>query len=231
MRCLNDTGNRPQLWSSHLRVTRREATGLRGMFLGIYGGIGQHRYPQVGSGDTNESWGTLAYEIYLTITSANVGVGWTHDLGGFYDKNTGDGGKRDPEIFLRWLQYGALSHLYRTHCSHCEIRIWKYPNFDSLQKAFHLRNNLFPYIYTASRNTYDTGILVVHPIYYEWSTLNITYKYASSHYMFGDSFMVAPITSAVDPITKLAKKKIYGYLQEDGLCGKQEMNLWDLKKS
>jgi hypothetical protein len=35
---------------------------------------------RLSSGDTYESYDTLSYEVYLSISSANVGVAWTHDL-------------------------------------------------------------------------------------------------------------------------------------------------------
>jgi len=106
------------------------------MVLTIYGGLGNHRFPQVGSGDTFSAWETLEVEVYLTLTAANVGVGWTHDLGGFM-VNGGGGdtpenrAQHNPEMLLRWLQFGAYSPLFRTHCSHCEIRPWTYPNFEA----------------------------------------------------------------------------------------------------
>ena len=34
-----------------------------------------------GSGDTYESYDVLSFEVYLSISSSNVGVAWTHDLG------------------------------------------------------------------------------------------------------------------------------------------------------
>ena len=34
----------------------------------------------VGSGDTFEDWKTLTFQIYLTLTAANVAVEWNHDL-------------------------------------------------------------------------------------------------------------------------------------------------------
>jgi len=41
----------------------------------------------------------------MTLTASNVAVAWTHDLGGFYDKDSKDLGPvlRDPEMLLRWL--------------------------------------------------------------------------------------------------------------------------------
>jgi hypothetical protein len=55
-RCYEDDPSRkPVLWNSYVRVTRRELVHkLRGFNLGIYGGLGHHRYPTCGSGDTYE---------------------------------------------------------------------------------------------------------------------------------------------------------------------------------
>jgi alpha-glucosidase (family GH31 glycosyl hydrolase) len=56
---------------------------------------------------------------------------------------------RDPELFLRWLQFGAVSPLFRTHCTHCEIRPWLYPNYPLLKESYLLRSALHPYVYVA----------------------------------------------------------------------------------
>ena len=60
------------LWSSYVRTSRLVQKGKRPFRLGIYGGIGSHRYPLVGSGDTIASWPTLGWEVYMTITGSNV---------------------------------------------------------------------------------------------------------------------------------------------------------------
>jgi hypothetical protein len=83
LHCYNDAvADKPVLWNAYVRVSRREARNERGMVLGIYGGLGHHRYPAVGSGDTFEEWYTLSFEIWLTMTAANVATEWSHDLGG-----------------------------------------------------------------------------------------------------------------------------------------------------
>jgi alpha-glucosidase (family GH31 glycosyl hydrolase) len=78
-----DFSSPASLWSSYVRTSRLVQKGKRPFRLGIYGGIGSHRYPLVGSGDTIASWPTLGYEVFMTITGANVATAWTHDLGGF----------------------------------------------------------------------------------------------------------------------------------------------------
>ena len=132
-----------------MRTSRLLQKGKRPFRLGIYGGLGSHRYPLVGSGDTIASWPTLGWEVYMTITSSNVATAWTHDLGGFV--NCADATcqkvsqtQRDPEQFLRWLQFGVFSPIFRTHCDHCELRPWLFSNFGELAPVYRLRNALVP---------------------------------------------------------------------------------------
>jgi alpha-glucosidase (family GH31 glycosyl hydrolase) len=43
--------------------------------------------------------------------------------------------RADGELYARWLQFGAVSPIMRTHCSHCDRRIWIYPQaqFDAMK--------------------------------------------------------------------------------------------------
>ena len=45
--------------------------------------------------------------------------------------------------------------------------------------------SLLPYLMTANRNFYDTGVAVVHPCYYEHSQEPQAYATADSQYRFG----------------------------------------------
>ncbi len=123
-------GGSPLLWSTHVHVRRAEALGKRGLVMTPMGGLGQHRYPLAGSGDTAAAWSTLAYQIYQSATAANVGVHWSHDLGGFESDQSNTrpdwphtpnisgnfaGFKYElkmcswPELWLRWIQFGVMS--------------------------------------------------------------------------------------------------------------------------
>eukprot|EP01051_Picozoa_sp_SAG22_P005105 SAG22_NODE_295_length_12850_cov_9.179202_4_plen_516_part_00 len=211
MHCIEDDPKKmPALWSAYVRHSRKTQTGKRGMVLEYYGGLGHHRYPLVGSGDTYEAWQTLSFEVTLSISAANVGVAWTHDLGAFMSNIPGtnndyNGKQHDqPELYLRWLQYGAWSSVFRVHCSHCEPRPWVYPNSELLFAAYRLRNNLVPYIYTAAWKASRTGVLLVHPLYYDFPEEEEAYSLstysgpnATLQYCFGDAFVVAPITQQV----------------------------------
>lgn len=160
-----------------------------------WGGLGCHRY-QIGfSGDALINFPTLAFQPYFTATASNVGYAyWGHDLGGhaFTDEKI----VNDPELVLRWIQFGVFTPIFRTHATkddRIERRIWKFSNFPDMLEAVKLRYALFPYIYTMARETYDTGIGMCRPLYYEYPDQEEAYKY-EGEYFFGNDILVAPIT-------------------------------------
>lgn len=162
-----------------------------------WGGLGSHRY-QIGfSGDALINFPTLAFQPYFTSTASNVGYGyWGHDLGGhaFTDEKT----VNDPELVLRWVQFGVFTPIFRTHAtndSRIERRLWKFPNFPDLLDAVRLRYTLFPYIYTMAREAYDTGISMCRPLYYEYPDMEEAYSF-DGEYFFGNDILVAPVTEA-----------------------------------
>lgn len=160
-----------------------------------WGGLGSHRY-QIGfSGDTYINYPTLEFQPYFTSTSSNVGYGyWGHDLGGHMVGKDGQD-PNDPELVLRWVQYGVFTPIFRTHATRgqsIERRIWTYPNFPLFRESVKLRYALLPYIYTMARKCYDTGISLTRPLYYEYPELEEAYK-NETQYFFGDDILVAPI--------------------------------------
>lgn len=174
-----------------------------------WGGLGSHRY-QIGfSGDALINFPTLAFQPYFTATASNVGYAfWGHDLGGhaFTDEQT----VNDPELVLRWIQFGVFTPIFRTHATkddRIERRMWKFANFPTMLEAVRLRYALFPYIYTMARETYDTGIGICRPLYYEYPDAEEAYAY-EGEYFFGDDILVAPVTEAA-PDGKRAVKKIW----------------------
>lgn len=160
-----------------------------------WGGLGSHRY-QIGfSGDASINFPTLNFQPYFTATASNVGYTyWGHDIGGhmFTDEAT----VNDKELVLRWIQFGVFSPILRTHATkddRIERRIWKFPNFTAMRDAVKLRYALFPYIYTMARHTFDTGLGLCRPLYYEYPDCEEAYKF-ENEYFFGNDILVAPIT-------------------------------------
>jgi len=196
-------------WLNYTFFTNMEKTGQRPMIFHRWGGLGNHRYPIGFSGDAHTNWETLDYETYFTATAANVGYAyWSHDIGGHIsnDKPT------EGELYLRWIQFGALSPILRTHSSKISLierRPWMFPSyFFAMRDAIQFRYTLAPYIYTAAHKTYDDGVALVHPLYYEHPEKPQAYHYQSEYY-FGDAMIAAPITTAADGKTGLATKHIW----------------------
>jgi alpha-glucosidase (family GH31 glycosyl hydrolase) len=193
-------------WCNHvfyndMRVNRPDH---RPLIFHRWGGLGSHRYPIGFSGDSFTTYGTLAWQPYFTATASNVGFGyWGHDLGGH--QQTGD---NDPEIYLRWMQYGVFTPIFRTHATNwpgIERRIWKYDNFPLLLETVKLRYALMPYIYTAARQAYDTGVSMCRPLYYDSPEANNAYLF-EDEYMFGDDILVAPVVTPSEKDGKAARR-------------------------
>ncbi len=202
----------PLWWLNHLHWTdmerRAQETGRRPLIFSRWGGLGNHRY-QIGfSGDTFCNWPSLAFQPYFTATAGNVGFAyWSHDIGGHQP------GPVDPELYARWIQYGMLSPILRTHTTKnalAERRIWKFPKpvFEAARQAFHLRHALIPYIYTAARQCYDTGLPLCRPLYYEWPERPEAYE-RGDEYLFGDSLLAAPVTEAADAASGCAQVQVW----------------------
>ena len=193
------------LWRGHLFFEDNAARGKRPLFLGRYGGFGGHRYPVGFSGDTFAAWESLEFQTIYNTSSANVCFLWTHDLGGFQnewwdpEKPFAQTAKYDPELLLRWLQFGALTPAMRNQTAK-QISICKYPweqprdYFEPIREAVRLHYALNPYIYSMSRKAYETGVSVCRPLYYEWPESEEAYA-RKNEYMFGDNIFVAPITA------------------------------------
>ena len=195
------------------KVRRGESEGKdaeRPMIYHRWGGIGSHRY-QIGfSGDTFDTWTVLGYLPYFTATASNVGYGyWGHDIGGHQQKKDGP---TNPEIYTRWLQYGVFTPIFKTHSTKSaslERRIWMFPDhFETLREAVRLRYSLSPYIYNAARQTYDTGVSICRPMYYDYPEEDLAYT-MSQEFMFGDDILATVIDTPADTVTTLSPRGMW----------------------
>ncbi len=201
-------------WLNHIfaaHAAERDGGAGRPMIYHRWGGLGSHRY-QVGfSGDCKVSWGMLEAIPWFTATASNVGYGyWGHDIGGHTSPEKGDG--RNGELYTRWLQSGVFTPIFKTHCTKnpaIERRIWKYPDhFIALREAMRLRYRLAPYIYTAAREAYDTGVSMCRPMYYDWPEEDAAYAVTNA-YMFGNDILAATISRPMDKAKGLSEIDIW----------------------
>jgi hypothetical protein len=198
----------PLTWLNHLHYRDATRQGKRPLIYSRWGGLGNHRY-QIGfSGDTVVVWPALQFQPYFTATAANVCFGWwTHDIGGHM------GGATEPELYARWVQFGALSPVLRLHSTKdplAERRPWIYPEpvFQAARTAFQWRYQLIPYLYSMARVAFDTGIALVRPMYYAYPEQEEAYT-ARYQYFLGDQMIAAPIVFPADPATGLAATDVW----------------------
>ena len=169
-------GVTPTWWLNYVHFTDQQREGKRPLLFHRWGGLGNHRY-QIGfSGDTVSVWESLAFQPWFTATAANVGYAyWSHDIGGHMP------GAVDPELFTRWVQFGAFSPILRRTPRRIRSLNGECGPIPSLtlpfsRSTFQLRYALEPYIYTEARRTYDTGVAFCRPLYYEWPEEDAAYR-------------------------------------------------------
>lgn len=186
-----------------------------------YGSFDHHKYPIGFSADTYISWESLKYNLEITISGANNGVYWSHDIGGHMAKN-GDTADK-TELFTRWIQSGAMTPFNRLHAtggitidkrkSHIR-KPWEWGTdvLNSARKIMQLKYKLMPYVYTLNRKAFDSGLIMTRGMYFDYPQYANAYKYVSSQYMIGSSILVAPITNTSE--------------ETNGIKGKASKNLW-----
>lgn len=199
----------PLFWLNHLHFYDLARDGeKRPLIFSRWGGLGSHRYPIGFSGDSYVTWEMLNFQPYFTATAANVGYGWwSHDIGGHM------GGVGDPELYLRWVQYGVFSPILRVHATknpYLERRPWGYDAETEIKaaKAFRLRHALIPYLYTAAWRNFKDGILPVRPMYHLFPEENDAY-HCPNESTFGSELIAIPFTTPIDQHTRLSRQVVW----------------------
>jgi alpha-D-xyloside xylohydrolase len=171
---------------------------------------GQQRYgANTWSGDITSSWESLRNQVPAGLNFSLCAIPyWNSDIGGFfagaYNKKWNDGsGAKNPlfqELYVRWLQFGALTPMMRSHGADVPREIYQFgkkgePVYDAIEKTIRLRYSLLPYIYSTARkvtNDQSTFMRALMMDYaYDKKVLDI-----NNEYTFGPSILVAPI---IDP--------------------------------
>ncbi len=197
------------LWAlNHYHFLDSAKNGKRPMILSRFAGAGSHRYPLGFSGDTAIYWSALKFQPYFTSTASNIGYSWwSHDIGGHR------GGKKNDELYLRWVQLGVFSPVNRLHSSNNELmgkEPWKHSAEVEYyaSEALRFRHRLLPYIYTMNYRCHKQGRPLIEPMYYEYPEEINAYN-CKNQYYFGSELIVAPITSQRDNNTHTASVDVW----------------------
>jgi oligosaccharide 4-alpha-D-glucosyltransferase len=152
------------------------------------------------TGDVSRSWSGLQAQLPILQGMSMSGIPYIHsDAGGFA------GGEKDPELYVRWLQFAQYTPIFKPHgteLSRVDTSVSSYPSEPALfpqpylamaKKAVDERYALMPYNYTLAYEQATGGHPLISPLYYYFSDDTASYG-AQDEYMWGKSMLVAPVT-------------------------------------
>lgn len=191
-----------QLVSNFVFFEDSRRHGFRGLHLARYGGWGSHRYGMTFTGDAACDFGVLSLQCEYNIRAAGAGLAWiSHDIGGFaapegtVSENKAGVPVIDPELYLRWLQFGVFNPILRFHSApgSGSRRPEDYDVDLGGACAFWLRirHRMLPYLQNAARETHETGLPVVRGLFLHHPEDPNSYRFDS--YYFGSFLLVAPM--------------------------------------
>ena len=197
------------LWAlNHYHFLDNAKDNHRPLILSRFCGAGSQRYPLGFSGDTTQTWKSLDFQPGFTATASNIAYPWwSHDIGGHCM------GKKDDELYLRWVQLGIFSPVMRLHSTNNEFagkEPWNYsgPVERIAKDALRLRHKLLPYIYTMNYRTHTECRAICEPMYYAYPEDEKAYE-CKNEFFFGTELIVAPITEHTSLKTNLAGVKVW----------------------
>lgn len=155
-----------------------------------------HRYSVQWTGDIQSDIRALQQEVETLVrASANEIVYVNADCGGHL-------GNPDKETFIRWMQFGTLSPVFRPHCTNYVKRTREPWVFDEetleIVRAYnHLRYRLLPIFYKSAHQAYETGLPICRALGFAYPDDRRALA-STRTYMIGDNILVSPITEQHD---------------------------------
>jgi alpha-glucosidase/alpha-D-xyloside xylohydrolase len=165
------------------------------------------------SGDTQSRWETLKTHVPVAINTGLSGLPyWGSDIGGFVPTEEYTG-----ELHVRWFQFGAFCPSFRAHGRNWHLKLpWGWNGGDGgpfetgnfrvdpaelrnasvepiCRKYLELRYRLLPYLYTAVRESHDTGLPIMRALWLHYPDDPIAVA-RSDQYLWGRDILVAPVT-------------------------------------
>lgn len=193
-------------WLNHLYYQHSKKENLRGALYSRWGGWGTQRYPIQFSGDTYASWESLAFQVEMTSSSGNAGCFfWAHDIGGHFNGT-------DPEMYVRWTQFGAMTSTLRIHSAdNAPDRrpwLWGKKAANAMRKAYHFRSKLMPYIYSSLWQVCTDILPLNRAMYIDYPLSDESYN-NPQQYMFGDLLLAAPIVSSGEGVDYISAQDVW----------------------
>ncbi len=201
------------------------------------GYAGMQRYAAfLWSGDVHSRWETLRNHVWVAINAGLSGIPyWGTDIGGFIPTAEYTG-----ELHVRWFQFGAFCPCFRAHGRNWHLRLpWGWNGGDGgprevesfnpnpkelnnpqvepiLKKYLELRYRLLPYLYTAVKECYDTGLPLMRALWLHYPDDPAAVA-RGDQYLWGRDILVSPVTEKGATARKLylPRGKWYDFWQVD----------------
>ena len=214
------------------------------------GYAGMQRYASfLWSGDVYSTWETLRTHVPIGINTGLSGIPfWGTDTGGFVPTKDFNG-----ELYVRWFQFSAFCPLFRSHGRDWKLRLpWGWntgeigpneisnygeaanpdpselhnPDVEPIcRKYLELRYRLLPYLYTAVRESHETGLPIMRALWLHYPN-DAKAVARDDEYLWGRDILVAPVTDkgATSKTVYLPAGDWYDFWTEEKVEGGREVN-------
>ena len=176
-----------------MRPDQRPFALSRSGFLGI------QRHAAVWTGDNHSSWEHLRENLHMVLNLGLCGLPMTGaDVGGF-GRGPGKYGAVKPlrpsaELFVRWMELGALMPLFRVHCTLYAPRQepWSFgPRaLELCRRVLRRRYRLLPLLYRLALEAHSNGLPIIRPLFMHF---DVPKGRGTGQFLLGDRVLAAPI--------------------------------------
>ncbi len=177
-----------QMCRATLEGLKRAKPGRRAFTMTRASYAGGQRYGAGWTGDNSSTWEHLRMSIPMVLNLGVSGMPFQGpDIGGFAIG-------AHPELYARWIQFGALFPYCRTHTAwdNPDQEPWSYgAEVEGVARAsIERRYQLLPYLYTLFEEASRTGVPMLRPVWMEFPHGGPS---ADTSFMLGPDIYVAPI--------------------------------------
>ncbi len=151
--------------------------------------VAAHRFPFQWTGDIGPGWEFLRRGVENAVHAGvqSLFPYMSEDLGGHIANPT-------TEQYIRWIEYGALSPVYRPHCTHNLERMpWTFGlEAENVARNFlNMRYRQLPVFYAAARENYETGEPLLRRLDLDYPQFAEAGR--DDEYLLGKYILVAPV--------------------------------------
>jgi alpha-glucosidase len=151
---------------------------------------GGQRYAAVWTGDNTSDWASLRQSIPTLLGLGLSGFPFVGaDIGGYAGMPSG-------ELHSRWMQLGVFTPFMRAHSeiNRPDKEPWSFgERYEAInRRAIELRYELLPTIYNVMKQSSDTGLPAMRPLFLEFPG-DEKVAGRDDEFLFGENLLVAPV--------------------------------------